>query len=404
MKIMVTFMQIVSNLGVGLQIPWPQSFVSLLRTLSFINVDFLQMSSTDCVFPTTFYTGTLAACLLPPVLLLLLLFCYTLPKYLFHRDAASRKRTRVRTWRMVLFFLWLIYPTVCAHVLKIFVCHNVNGTPYLETDMRLVCYDTQWFYYAGLSTIFIIMYPIGIPLLFFVRLYRHRNRLERPGVRAEMGMLYDAYAPSIWWFEMVEMLHKLVLTSVIAFLPTASLAGRRGAVPDRAAGSATVPAQGRSAAAPAGPGGNYPDAVRRLHLCQWRLLHRGGTLPGALQSQLLQLVVIRLRADHHLDRGLQLPGPDLPGAAGQVRAVEVAVVPTWRSSFGFGASGARSARPNWKSCGCRPPRANGHGGLSSGPPSRLSSRNPLSWKRKTSGGKSRPRAPPNGDRSLTATR
>jgi hypothetical protein len=223
MKIMVAFLQIMSNLAVGMQIPWPQSFLNLCRSINFINIDFMQVSSSDCIFPTNFYNGTLAACIIPPVLILLLVIFYTLPKYLWHRnDRDALKRTRIKSWRVVLFFLWLIYPTVSSRVLQIFVCVDVNGVPYLQSDMRLVCYDAQWNFYAFLSFLFIFVYPIGIPLLFYIRLYRHRGvKLERYGVRAEMGMLYDAFSRERWWFEMVEMLHKLALTSILAFLPTA---------------------------------------------------------------------------------------------------------------------------------------------------------------------------------------
>jgi hypothetical protein len=37
---------------------------------------------------------------------------------------AVRKRARIRFWRMLQFFMFLIYPTVSATVLRYFVCHG----------------------------------------------------------------------------------------------------------------------------------------------------------------------------------------------------------------------------------------------------------------------------------------
>jgi len=65
----------------------------------------------------------------------------------------------------------------------------------------------------------LFIYPIGIPLFFFFMLYRYRTRLHQAGIRAELGFLYDGYERTVWYFEMIDMAHKLVVTSLIAFLP-----------------------------------------------------------------------------------------------------------------------------------------------------------------------------------------
>jgi hypothetical protein len=37
----------------------------------------------------------------------------------------------------------------------------------------------------------IMVYPIGIPLFFVVTLYSYRERLMEPGVRVQLGFLYE---------------------------------------------------------------------------------------------------------------------------------------------------------------------------------------------------------------------
>ncbi len=46
-----------------------------------------------------------------------------------------RKRSRIRFWRMLEYFLFLIYPTVSSSVLRYFVCRTISGVPYLLADM-----------------------------------------------------------------------------------------------------------------------------------------------------------------------------------------------------------------------------------------------------------------------------
>ena len=132
-------------------------------------------------------------------------------------DAAARKRSRRKFWRMLLFSLFLIYPGVSSVVLRLFVCTKIQDTYYLRADFRLECYTTEWSYYAITGIFFIAMYPIGIPLFFMYMMKRYRYRLHEDGVKAELGFLYDAYDHEVWWFELADMLHKLSLTSLIAF-------------------------------------------------------------------------------------------------------------------------------------------------------------------------------------------
>ena len=41
----------------------------------------------------------------------------------------------------------------------------------------------------------ILIYPVGIPVFFFSMLWKYRrfDRLYEPGVRAQLGILYDAF-------------------------------------------------------------------------------------------------------------------------------------------------------------------------------------------------------------------
>src|SRR5688572_6877271 len=84
----------------------------------------------------------------------------------------------------------------------------------------------------------------GIPVYYWFLLHRNRNRMQQPGIRVQLGFLYEgeargllgspqevtphdhplallaaAYDRDSWWFELVDMINKLFLTSLLPFLP-----------------------------------------------------------------------------------------------------------------------------------------------------------------------------------------
>ena len=68
------------------------------------------------------------------------------------------------------------------------------------------------------------MYPIGVPVFFFLVLFVTRDELFEPGTdtpnpdKAEqLGFLYAGYTKKYWWWECVELFRKLALTGILAF-------------------------------------------------------------------------------------------------------------------------------------------------------------------------------------------
>ena len=73
-----------------------------------------------------------------------------------------------------LLLLYLLYPSTCQSIVVFFNCLELPD-PYgtlLLTDVRVQCTDEMYqiFFWAALAAVFV--YPIGIPLLYFVLLSR----------------------------------------------------------------------------------------------------------------------------------------------------------------------------------------------------------------------------------------
>jgi len=245
MKIVLTFLQIITNLAGSVQIQWPPTFKNFVSFFSFANIDFIQASSADCVTNADYYRQLLVFTIVPIVFLILLFCLYLLPKYYcigrqFQAQAnnsfatrtqreieqdnfnrlSQRKQARRNFWKMLIFTLFLIYPLVSSTIFRIWNCMNVYGQWYLFVDFTIMCYDSTWNSFADYAWVMVWIYPVGIPAFFFFMLYRYyrQDRLDEPGIRAELGFLYASFDRSLWFFELIDMAHKLFLTSFLQLI------------------------------------------------------------------------------------------------------------------------------------------------------------------------------------------
>ncbi len=192
-KILISFAQIVSNLAVNIQVPWPNLFKEVMSWLSPFNFDFIQVSSVGCVVDTQYYNKLILVAIGPVFILLLIVILYFIPQISRYRlkrqfdHIIARKMIRKKTWKLVLFSLFFLYPFVSSTILSLFNCQEIIGFYYLRADFRLHCYDSKWNTYAAIAPIFILIYPVGIPFGTLMLLRRYRFRLHEVGVRAQFG-------------------------------------------------------------------------------------------------------------------------------------------------------------------------------------------------------------------------
>jgi hypothetical protein len=75
---------------------------------------------------------------------------------------------------------------------------------------------------------FVAVFPIGVPLLLtsILAYFAHTNRLRYPTSLLSLGFLYEAFIPQLWMFELADMIHKLLLTSVMVCMGASSIIER----------------------------------------------------------------------------------------------------------------------------------------------------------------------------------
>ena len=226
LKIFLSFLQVATNLGTNLNIVWPTTYVNFLLFFDVSNFDFALSSavSADCIGAVNYYSKYVAIISAPAVILVFTVVFYLLPNYLEwgpfrSKTLQERQRGKMNFWRLFLYLLFLVYPSVSSTVLRLYVCQEIEGASYLEADLRVSCHTAEWTSYTYASLVLILLYPIGVPIFFFSILRVNQEHLREPRIRAQLGFLYAGYRGECWWFEITEAIHKLTLTSVLAFLP-----------------------------------------------------------------------------------------------------------------------------------------------------------------------------------------
>jgi len=226
LKIFLGFLQIMTNISSGLDMQWPATFKSFMTYFSVVNFDFIlsSVTSSDCIGGITYYRKYLIITLVPIAIFFLVMIFWRIPHYFDlccfrHATVQSKMRSKMKFWKLFLYVLFLIYPGVSSTVLRLYICKDIDGQGYLLTDLRVRCHTQTWSAYTLASIPLILLYPVGIPLFFFVLLRTNKEHLHDKRVQAQLGFLYSAYTAECWWFEMADSIHKLTVTSLLAFFP-----------------------------------------------------------------------------------------------------------------------------------------------------------------------------------------
>ena len=66
------------------------------------------------------------------------------------------------------------------------------------------------------------VYAVGVPLVFWRRLYKHREVLDAPGPTWMLGFLYRDYQQDLYYFECVELVRKFLLCGMLRFVEPGS--------------------------------------------------------------------------------------------------------------------------------------------------------------------------------------
>ena len=171
LRILISMIQVLSQIGVVYSIPFPSLYANLLRWTSLLELNFIDILPLGCVMTVGFHFSLLVRTLVLPALLSVALAA-----------KVGRAPAKVADFfnGLNFFVLFLIYPSTSAAVFATFQCEELSdGTRWLRADLSVDCdgdFHTLFRYYAGLM---VIVYPLGTPLFYLFLLRRNRARLDK---------------------------------------------------------------------------------------------------------------------------------------------------------------------------------------------------------------------------------
>lgn len=227
-KILLGFFQVATIMPLNGIVNWPLYWTRFISVFSFFNFDFIPWSSLSCATSISYLDKALIIGCVPiaaVILIAVVVFVWDKSTYKYSLETQMEVQMHQRqVWRqftkLVLFTVFLLYPFSSKVTLGVYNCVTVEGQTYVAADFTLNCTDDYYTRTAAINAIFVLLYPIGVPVACFYILYRNLHRLREPEVVLQFGFLYDAYADDRWYWEVFDMTHKLCLTSITLFLPS----------------------------------------------------------------------------------------------------------------------------------------------------------------------------------------
>jgi len=195
-------------------------------------------------------------------------------------DRLEYLRFQNKLWKIFFWSLLLVYPSISTRVIRLFACTQIGEVTVLVFDNSIQCFTTKWLSFMSGAIVAGIVFVIGIPVLFLVLLKTERERdveknwaiakrypkklqillqeakedadmlgeywsldkdrdgeetivekevavkhyLRRKNMRFyrtydRLGFIYYAYKEDVWFYELTELMRKLILNGLMVLVP-----------------------------------------------------------------------------------------------------------------------------------------------------------------------------------------
>ena len=191
----------------------------------------------QCI-PIGFQTRLLMRAISPIVLLLAIPLCTIVFFYCRHgRGPGTRGRwltdALVFAAPFDLFVSFVLCPTVSKGIFDTWDCseYELDGATgevrtFLNADLQIVCsgneHPEEYDKIKSIANCFILIWPIGMPVLYMLVLLPCREALRlgrRTRIVQATAFLHKEYKPTFFWWEVVTLTQRLVLTGWVLLIP-----------------------------------------------------------------------------------------------------------------------------------------------------------------------------------------
>ncbi|KAH8059543.1 chlorophyll synthetase [Aureococcus anophagefferens] len=235
------------------------------EALHVLTLDVSAIFPLGCMRGGGFYGGLLFITICPVAFVGLIWALMSL-RALRPSDAATWQDLKVATATATVVVTYFVLPSVTLKILQIFDCEVLDDAggkqAFLFADYSVRCGGFDYFVYTIYAILAVFVWPVGVPLLYFTLLHRHKHEINpsvvvaapsdagsararsvhavygRASASAEalaseerlarqleirsangnirhLGLLYTPYEPHMWWWEIAEIARRLLSTSFL---------------------------------------------------------------------------------------------------------------------------------------------------------------------------------------------
>jgi hypothetical protein len=136
----------------------------------------------------------------------------------------KKRRTDIAsdaTGRLFL-LVFLLYPGLTNKIFEAFMCRSLSADDdrpeaVLAVDYSVDCNSTEYTVLTGWCFLLMVVWPLGLPVILFCTMHRSKKLIleEDEDTMQKFDFVLGDYLPQKWYWEVVELFRKLVLSGLI---------------------------------------------------------------------------------------------------------------------------------------------------------------------------------------------
>ena len=244
-KIVIGFYQVVTGIfGALVRVRWPVALISMEKYLHFFEGNIFQFAPLSCIHSQLrldpFQKLLMVIFVNAAVVFLILVYLFLKKRYIkATADCPNSEKLQAMStlkkscYRNIFLFLLASYPITSNTVIRIlplpgscvekcFTEDRNECISLLRADYSIKCFTPRHKLYWHIAAVF-ALYPVGFPLLMLLLVYKYRDSRAGENISFGLRVFFENYKETFWFWEIIEMYRKLVLTSLILFFGSDNL-------------------------------------------------------------------------------------------------------------------------------------------------------------------------------------
>jgi hypothetical protein len=217
LRLLLSCMQVIGLMGNVYSIRYPQQLLSITHVFNFASADLSALLNLSCIRGVD--NADSAMRLITSVTLGLGLLLSMIQLALWRIKWKYRHQLDRRPLEILVASSFLVHPYLCTIIFGTFSCIDVplgDGTHrYLFASMHVDCASTEHLRAVKWASVMVIVFPLGIPLLWGLAHNKIDSRVLAP--------LFRGFKPGRWWWAIVDATFKVFVTGFAVLIEQGSV-------------------------------------------------------------------------------------------------------------------------------------------------------------------------------------